>query len=208
MEGSWLNVELLDSSAAADGELPRVLTTLVNRVYAVGEAGLWHEGSERLLPGEMAEMIAAGQIAVARLQHEIVGSVQISLHENGRVGELGLLASDVEHRGIGVGRALVDYAEELNRSRGVESLQLQLLVPTAWEHPVKRFLLDWYSRRGYVVVARRPMAEVHPHLDRSLSTPCLLLTMQKPARNPAAPTGGGPGPRARLRIVPPSDPGA
>ena len=133
-----MNVELLDPAAAADGELPNALTTLVNRVYAVGEAGLWHEGSERLLPGEMAELIGAGQIAVARLQDQIVGSVRIRLCEDGRVGELGLLVSDFEHRGIGIGRALVEFAEDVNRSRGVEILQLQLLVPTAWEHPVKR----------------------------------------------------------------------
>ena len=49
------------------------------------------------------------------------------------------------------------------------------------------------------------MVEVHPHLDRWLATPCLLLTMQKPARDPAPPAGGGPGPRARLRIVPQGD---
>jgi GNAT superfamily N-acetyltransferase len=206
MEGSRLTVELLDPSVAADVELPEALTTLVNRVYAVGEAGLWQEGSGRLLPGEMAEMIGAGQIAVARLQGEIVGSVHIRLLEDGRVGELGLLTADPEHRGIGVGRALADFAEGLNRSRGARLLQLQLLVPTAWEHPVKRFLYDWYSRRGYVVVARRPMAEVYPDLDRWLATPCLLLTMQKPAEEGVPPTGGGgPGPRARLRIVPQGD---
>jgi GNAT superfamily N-acetyltransferase len=205
MEGSQLIVELLDPSAAADGELAGALTTLVNRVYAVGESGLWVAGAERLLPGEMAELIGAGQIAVARLQHQIVGSVQIRLLEEGRVGELGLLTADPEHRGIGVGRALVEFAEELNRSRGVDVLQLQLLVPTAWEHPVKRFLLDWYSRRGYVVVARRPMAEVYPDMDPSLATPCLLLTLQRPARDVPAPSGGGPGARARLRIVTPGD---
>jgi GNAT superfamily N-acetyltransferase len=187
MEGSRLNVELLDPAAAADPDLVGALTALVNRAYAVGEAGLWREGSERVLPGQMGEMIGAGEIAVARLQHRIVGSTQVSLHEDGRVGELGLLTADFEHRGVGVGRALVDFAEHLNRGRGVEVLQLQLLVPTAWEHPVKRFLLDWYSRRGYVVVARRPMAEVYPATAGSLATPCLLLTMQKPA----VPAGDG-----------------
>jgi GNAT superfamily N-acetyltransferase len=184
MEGGGLTVELLDPAAAADGELPGALTTLVNRVYAVGEAGLWQAGAERVVDDEMAEMIRGAEIAVARLGRQIVGSVHVSLLEDGRVGELGLLAADPAHRGVGVGRALVEFAEDLNRGRGAEILQLQLLVPTAWEHPVKRFLYDWYSRRGYVVVGRRPMIEAYPDLDRSLATPCLLLTMQKPAREP------------------------
>jgi GNAT superfamily N-acetyltransferase len=201
MDGSRLSVELLQPGAADDHTLVEALTALVNRVYAVGEAGLWKDGAARTTAAETAADIRAGEMAVARLRRQIVGCVRIFLLEDGRIGELGLLAADPEHRGIGVGRALVDFAEETNRRRGVEALALELLVPSGWVHPVKRFLLDWYTRRGYVVVARQPFADVYPSLGPLLSTPCLLLVLQKLAS--PQPTGrvDTPEARARLRLV-------
>jgi GNAT superfamily N-acetyltransferase len=206
MDGSRLSVELLEAGTADDHTLVEALTALINRVYAVGEAGLWKDGRERTTAEETAADVRAGEVAVARLGRHIVGCVHVFLLEDGRVGELGLLAADPEHRGIGVGRALVEFAEETNRRRGADTLQLQLLVPTAWEHPVKRFLLDWYTRRGYVVVDRRPFADVYPSAGPWLCTPCLLLLMQKLA-NPQATARGGAAPetRARMRLVRPDD---
>jgi hypothetical protein len=52
------------------------LTNLVNDVYAI-ERGLWREGTTRTTTAELAELIRAGQIAVAAWGGEIVGSVQV-----------------------------------------------------------------------------------------------------------------------------------
>jgi GNAT superfamily N-acetyltransferase len=180
MDGSRLTVDVLEAAAADDPELPRALAALVNRVYAVGEAGLWKDGFRRISPEAMTDLIRAGEIAVARVRGRIVGCVRIRRLDD-RVAEFGLLAADPEHRGIGVGRALVEFAEERNRERGAQTLQLHLLVPTVWTHPIKRFLDQWYTRLGYQVVGRQDFAEAEPAMGPLLATPCLLLTYQKPA---------------------------
>jgi hypothetical protein len=81
-----------------------------------------------------------------------------------------------------VGREIVSAAEELMRSRGVRTMQLELLVPRNGVHPEKERLRAWYERRGYRVVGSRPFAE--PDTDRAarLATPCDFLLFNKALR--------------------------
>ncbi len=69
-----IEIELL---AAPDDDLVQEVTDLVNRVYTVAEDGLWVQGATRTTMDEMAELIAAGQIAVARRDGLIAGAVRI-----------------------------------------------------------------------------------------------------------------------------------
>ena len=76
------------------------LTDLVNRVYAVAEAGLWRDGATRTTEPELAALIAAGQIAVARLRGRVVGVVRVQQLGGGE-GEFGMLVAAPEQRGTG-----------------------------------------------------------------------------------------------------------
>src|SRR5262249_50751342 len=98
------------------------------------------------------------------------------------VGELGMLASASEHRGAGVGRALVAFAEERCRERGLRAIQLELLVPREWRHPGKEQLRAWYGRLGDAQIAGAPVEERYPHLVPLLATPCEIEVHEKPLR--------------------------
>jgi len=169
-------VRLLD---AGDTELADGLATLVNAVYAVAEKGLWRAGFTRTNPAEMAELIAREQIAVAERNGDVAGTVQIEDVE-GEAALFGMLAAAPGHRGAGVGRALLDFAEARSRDRGRRTMQLELLVPRGWQHPSKEFLKSWYGRRGYKVSGTGAMDELYPHLAPMLACPCDLLRYEKP----------------------------
>src|SRR5215510_15457098 len=62
-------------ATAGNTKLASQLAALVNSVYAVAEEGLWADGTPRTTPAEMARLIAAGQIAVARTGEGVVGAV-------------------------------------------------------------------------------------------------------------------------------------
>ena len=68
----------------------------------------------------MAELIAAGYIAVAGADERIIGVVQIQRLDTGK-GELGMLVADPAHRGQGVGRELVRFAERWSREQGSDT---------------------------------------------------------------------------------------
>jgi GNAT superfamily N-acetyltransferase len=181
---SNLRIEIVPATMAEDLRLVGNITDLVNRVYATAEAGLWVDGAARTTPTEIAEMIAADQITLARVDGEIVGCVRIQELDDG-VGEFGMLAAHPGHRGEGVGRELVRFSEELSRRRGLATMQLELLVPRGWSHPTKEFLDGWYTRIGDRPVRTGTIEESYPHLEPLLATPCDFVVYHKPLSAPA-----------------------
>jgi GNAT superfamily N-acetyltransferase len=176
-----LSIDLLSATALSDDGLVAELTGLVNRVYVAAEEGLWVDGASRTTPEEMAALIAAGEIAVAREDRpdgRIVGSVRVQQIDEA-TGEFGMLVADPDCRGEGIGRHLVDFAEQGFRRRGVPTMQLELLVPRGWTHPTKAFLDAWYTRIGYRPVRTGRIDDDYPHLAPLLATPCDFVIYHK-----------------------------
>ena len=168
-----LNVEvaIVPRTDANDSELVAQIVDLVNRMYADAEKGLWLDGADRTNARAVATMVSAGELVVARLDGRLVGAVRIQRLDGGR-GELGMLVASPEHRGVGIGRKLVAFAEGWAREQGLGPMQLELLVPQTWAHPVKEFLRDWYTRLGYQQVRTGRLEEAYPALQSQLATPC------------------------------------
>ncbi len=102
-------VGLVPASASGDATLVDGLTALVNEVYAVAEEGLWLDGVARTTSAELAGLIRASELAVARRAGAIVGCVRIQRLDDYR-GQFGMLAANLTQRGTGIGRALLRRA--------------------------------------------------------------------------------------------------
>jgi GNAT superfamily N-acetyltransferase len=183
---SKLRIEILQAPAAKDRRLVGEITDLVNRVYDTAEAGLWVDGATRTTAGEVRQMIAAGQIALSQLRGQVVGCIRIQELGDG-AGEFGMLAADPAHRGEGVGRELVGFAEDRCRRRGLAVMQLELLVPRGWSHPTKEFLHGWYTRIGYQPMRTGSIEESYPQLVPLLATPCDFVVYRKPLTSVSSP---------------------
>jgi ribosomal protein S18 acetylase RimI-like enzyme len=173
-----IEVRLLPATANADAAIIERVTDLINDVYAVAEDGLWLDGFTRTTVDEVAELTRAGQIAVARLRGRIVGCVRVQRLDEGK-GEFGMLAADPAHRGVGIGRELVRFAERHGREQGLDTMQLELLVPRNWSHPTKEFLDAWYTRIGYRITRTGTIDEAYPALAPLLATPCDFVIYHK-----------------------------
>ncbi|MFC0112047.1 GNAT family N-acetyltransferase [Kibdelosporangium aridum] len=160
-------IHMLPRAAAIDTALITEVSDLVNLVYATAEAGLWNGGADRTTPAEVARLVAAAEIAVARAAGEIVGCVRVR-QVGPDVGEFGLLAAAPRLQGAGVGRGLVRFAEEHCRLLGRHRIQLKLLVP----HGRARFPADWFGRLGYRVEKTASVEDTFPHLVPRLAVPC------------------------------------
>jgi ribosomal protein S18 acetylase RimI-like enzyme len=173
-----IGIRLLPTAAGDDANVTLRIARLINEVYAVAEDGLWTAGATRTTLDEVVELTRAGQIAVARLSGRVVGCVRVQRLDEG-TGEFGMLAADPAHRGLGVGRELVRFAERKSSAEGVRSMQLELLVPRGWTHPTKAFLAAWYTRIGYQVARRGAIDEAYPALAPLLATPCDFVIYRK-----------------------------
>jgi GNAT superfamily N-acetyltransferase len=147
------------------------LVDLINRVYAEAEKGLWRDGAARTDARESRLSFAPASWPWARLNGHLVGAVRIQRLDSD-VGEFGMLVASPEYRGIGIGRGLVAFAEDWARQQGLSRMQLELLVPQAWIHPVKEFLHGWYTRIGYRKVRTGRLSDAYPELQPQLATPC------------------------------------
>jgi len=171
-------VKLLAPGEAREEVLAEELAGLINAAYAVGEAGLWLAGTTRTRPAEIAEAIRSGGVLAATLEGRLVGCAYVRPLD-AETADLALISSAPDQWGSGVGRELVRSAEELMRSRGVTTMQLELLVPKGWVHPEKERLRSWYTRLGYQVVRSAPFEQVAAQLAPRLATPCEFLIFHK-----------------------------
>jgi ribosomal protein S18 acetylase RimI-like enzyme len=169
----------LDAAAAREAAIVERLTSLVNDVYAASEEGLWRRDATRTSALEMAELVTAGKIAVAMVDRELAGAIRVQALSD-VTGELGMLAADPAHRGVGVGTVLVDFAEQHSRDRGMRTMQLEVLTPRSWLHPSKVFLDEWYRRIGYRVARTTRVDETYADLAPLLATPCQFVVYEKP----------------------------
>lgn len=172
-------VSVVPAGTAADAAFVAEVVDLVNRVYADAEKGLWQQDTHRTDADEVMEYIRTGQLTIARMDGRLVGAVRIQ-HLDDDLGGFGMLVASPEHRGVGVGRVLVAFAEDWARARGLGRMQLELLVPQTWPHPVKEFLREWYTRIGYRHVRIGDFAVDYPALEPLLATPCDFQIFHKP----------------------------
>jgi GNAT superfamily N-acetyltransferase len=168
----------LPSHLSKDIGLVTEVVELVNVVYSVAEKGLWAKGASRTSFEEVAAYIEDGQITVSHVDDRIVGCIRIR-HLDACTSEFGMLAAVDGHRGRGLGRELVAFAERESSERGSGTMQLELLAPRTWLHPSKEFLAGWYSRIGYRIVRRGTIDEYYPHLAPLLATPCDFVIYSK-----------------------------
>lgn len=161
-------ISLVAAARADDTAYVRRVAALVNIAYAEAEEGLWHPGTDRTGPAEIAALIRAGELAAADDLGGVVRVQQLSP----ALGEFGMLVADPARRGSGIGRDLVAYAEDWARSRELPVMQLELLLPRTWTHPAKERLRQWYTRIGYERVSTADFASDYPGLAPRLATPC------------------------------------
>lgn len=90
----------------------------------------------------MSEMMQKGEFLLAEDEE---GWVAACVHTElrGERGYLGMLAVDPSRQGTGLGRLMVDAAENHCRSRGCRWMDLRVLSP-------RRELLPFYEKLGYV----------------------------------------------------------
>jgi GNAT superfamily N-acetyltransferase len=173
-----LTITFLTRADAADAALLGQLTALVNEVYKASEQGIWVDGAARTDLDEVTELVRRGELCAARLDGELVGCIRMQRLDDS-TSEFGMLAAAPKHRGIGIGRDLVRFAEANAKRSGHTSMQLEVLVPTGWAHPAKEFLKEWYQRIGYTVVEKGDFQASYPHLAPLLATPCDYVIFRK-----------------------------
>ncbi|HEX6658591.1 MAG TPA: GNAT family N-acetyltransferase [Ilumatobacter sp.] len=153
-------IELLPAEAADDPTVVDTVVDVVNRAYTTAESELWRRPLPRTNADETRTAIANEEVAVARLEGAIVGSLFVRLLD-ADTGWFGALGVDPAFDGHGIGGRLVEFAEHRALGAGAGTMQLELLVPIQSIAHTDR-LAAWYSALGYRETDSRELAELDP----------------------------------------------
>ena len=100
--------------------------------------------------GVRRRMASGTHVALARLAHEVVGTISCFMHNDGRRGEVQRLGVVPAYRGRGLGLELMAYAENYLMKRGAATIELGVVADFLR-------LQGYYERLGYVVTSTRPV---------------------------------------------------
>jgi ribosomal protein S18 acetylase RimI-like enzyme len=124
-------------------DVPR-LTELVHAAYGHYLERLGRP--PRPMTDDYAEVVRNEDVTVAEDGGEIVGLIVLGTTEEGFLVDN--VAVDPSHRGRGIGRALLEHAEDAARRAGFDSIYL-------FTHERMTENLELYAKIGYVEYARR-----------------------------------------------------
>ena len=132
----------------AGGADVQQVSALVNAAYGhyVERIGML----PRPMTDDYAEVIARGRVTVAESHGAIVGVIVLSLDDEGFL--IDNVAVYPSHRGKGLGRTLLEFAEAEARRMGFDSIYL-------YTHEKMTENLALYSRIGYVEYDRRSQGD-------------------------------------------------
>src|SRR5262245_51807031 len=148
---------------ARPGDIP-ALVILINTAYQVESPFML---GERIDEAAVTRLMNAGDSAF--LVHETGPSLTGAVYVRWGAGRgfFGPLAVDPGLQGTGIGRALVDAAEEISRAHGARHLDLDVMS-------FRPELLTWYERLGFT----RNGTMRYPHPER-LRVPAELVLMTR-----------------------------
>jgi GNAT superfamily N-acetyltransferase len=104
----------------------------------------------RPMTDDYGQVIASRQVTVAEIHGTIVGVIVLTVDEEGFL--IDNVAVDPSHRGKGLGRALLEFAEAEARRAGFDSIYL-------YTHERMKENLALYSRIGYAEYDRRSQGQ-------------------------------------------------
>jgi GNAT superfamily N-acetyltransferase len=171
-----------DPSLAENADLVDFITKSINAIYLSAEADFWKDAFIRTNPGQVQDFIRSGLLALAWRAHsdqsnpqDIIGCVYVK-HST---GEFGMLCCDPKARGTGVGRKLLQFAEDDVRREGGRVMRLEVLQGKRWTHEFKQRLEDWYMRNGYVLERVEEFDVKFPELATLLARPAVARCYRK-----------------------------
>ncbi|HKW35410.1 MAG TPA: GNAT family N-acetyltransferase [Candidatus Acidoferrum sp.] len=157
------NAPRIRIAAAADVE---PLARLINAAFVVEQSFI--EG-ERIDSAGFRAYMEKGKFLVAEDATGLAGCVYVELR--GERGYLGLLGVAPERQGTGLGRKLMDAAENYFRAAGCRAIDLRIISP-------RTSLPAFYERMGYVQTGTAPFAP-----DVPVKVPCHYVLMSKQLSN-------------------------
>ena len=138
------------------------VATLITLAYRVEDFFI---DGDRTDAADVRRLMQHGVFLVLDASGVMIGAVYVKVRADS--GYFGMLAVDPSRQGEGLGRRLIEAAEEWCRSAGCTEMEIEVVS-------LRTELPPLYERFGYVLSGTRPFADAHKS-----RIPCEFLVMKK-----------------------------
>lgn len=181
--GEAIFVDFLPESNIEDDDLVSRLNDIINEAYDKAEVGIFIDSHTRTNVAGVRELITSRQLVVAATcpieqitSEHVRGCVRVAMLTE-TLGNLGTLCALSSRSGVGY--KLVAFAETYCRDRGATKMQIELVVPTTFELPLKKWIQAWYERMGYKFIRDEDFTKAVPSIASHVITPTVFRIFQK-----------------------------
>jgi GNAT superfamily N-acetyltransferase len=139
------------------------IAALVNQAFLVER---FFVDGDRTNPADISRLLEKGTFLLAEVEGRLVACVYVELR--GDRGYFGMLSVDPSRQGQGLGRLLIDAAEDRCRRRGCRLMEIHVV-------DLRDELPPFYRRLGYVEAGEEPFSE-----NERTKIPARFIVMTKP----------------------------
>lgn len=154
------------------------LFEIMRDAYARTEIEIWGENYLRMPQTEYEGLIDKGQIFGALLNDKIVGSIHARKLDS-ESSTFSLLAVHADFGGHGIGKKLIEAAEETAKSEGTKFMKIEILRPRDFTLPQKDRLRAWYEGMGYNFTHDQNFQDRRPDRAKDLKVPSVFDCYRK-----------------------------
>lgn len=154
------------------------LVAMINEVYQKSEGNICKGKYDRVSNKELLEIIQSNELLLAQHNNDIYGCVHLE-KKDASTYKFKILVANPKFKGKGIGSLLVNFAEQQAKTNGATVMQLDLLVPTDFDHPDKVFLANWYTRIGYEKIEEHDVEHIHSGVSKFLKVDCMVKVYEK-----------------------------
>ncbi|MEM9719847.1 MAG: GNAT family N-acetyltransferase [Bacteroidota bacterium] len=183
---STVDISLLSpKSLRGENDLHR-LTQLINEAYALTEGPMFRENYVRTNAGEIEKKFEKHTLLGAWVKEVIVGGVYVEKLTDG-ISTFGMLAVDPAYMGLGIGKQLVQAAEERSLELGCSHMKIEIVRSHKISMPHKDVLHAWYQRMGYEFLGESSIESIYPNIIPDIIHEGVIQLFQKSLTVPKTP---------------------
>ena len=150
-----------------------------DKVYYKNEIDFWEKDYFRISKEECLTFIKNNELFVLDDEGEILGFVCIK-KVNPEILSFSMLTIIEKHQKKGCGNIILEYIIRKAKKGNFNKITIEILCAKNWKHPQKEFLIQWYTKHGFIFKREFSFEKLYPSHAKYMKSKLVFKEYCKP----------------------------